>query len=174
METLITNTKYEWLSDYNCFEYKNLWSWEQNTRYKWFSDTAVLNTKISEAENKIPDNSKYIITQEFNKWMVENFAARLKQANLVSKTDFDNKLANFNRRTTSNKVKYLEVQKKVGLQKKLKVVIKKLSIYCEYGRTFDSAVLWSFDNDFAKNGIILVLIRVHYFISTIARITFWC
>ena len=104
--------------------------------------------------------------------MVENFAARLKQANLVSKTDFDNKLTNFNRRTTSNKVKYLEVQKKVGLQKKLKVVIKKLSIYCEYGRTFDSAVLWSFDNDFAKNGIILVLIRVHYFISTIARITF--
>ena len=174
METLITNTKYEWLSDYNCFEYKNLWSWEQNTRYKWFSDTAVLNTKISEAENKIPDNSKYIITQEFNKWMVKNFAARLKQANLVSKTDFDNKLTNFNRRTTSNKVKYLEVQKKVGLQKKLKVVIKKLSIYCEYGRTFDSAVLWSFDNDFAKNGIILVLIRVHYFISTIARITFWC
>ena len=50
--------------------------------------------------------------------MVKNFAARLKQANLVSKTDFDNKLTSFNRRTTSSKVKYLEVQKKVGLQKK--------------------------------------------------------
>ena len=29
--------------------------------------TTVLNTKISEVENKIPDNSKYITTQEFNK-----------------------------------------------------------------------------------------------------------
>ena len=27
----------------------------------------VLNTKISEVENKIPDNSKYITTQELNK-----------------------------------------------------------------------------------------------------------
>ena len=77
-----------------------------------------MNTKISKVDNKIPDNSKYIITQEFNKWMVKNFAARLKQANLVSKTDFDNKLTSFNRRTTSSKVKYLKVQKKVGLQKK--------------------------------------------------------
>ena len=50
-----------------------------------------LNTKISEVENKIPDSSKYITTQELKK-TAENFAAKLKKANLVNKTDFDNKL----------------------------------------------------------------------------------
>ena len=71
----------------------------------------VLNTKISEVENKILNHDKYITTPEFNKFTTENFAARLKQANLVSKTDFDNKLISFNRRITSNITKYLEVQK---------------------------------------------------------------
>ena len=65
--------------------------------------TTVLNTKISEVENKIPDNSKYVTTQEFNKLTAENFAARLKQANLVNKSYFENKLTSFNRWTTSNK-----------------------------------------------------------------------
>ena len=60
--------------------------------------TAVLNTKINEVENKIPDHAKYITTQEFNKLTAERFTARLKQTNLVSKTDFDNKLINFNKR----------------------------------------------------------------------------
>ena len=70
---------------------------------------SVLNTKISEVENKIPDYAKYIANQELNKSTAENFAARLTQANSVSKTDFDNKLINFNRKFTSNKRKYLEV-----------------------------------------------------------------
>ena len=77
--------------------------------------TSVLNTKISEVENKVPDTSnlvtknvenkicnqdKYITTPEFNKLTAESFAARLKQADLVNKTDFDNKLTTFNRRIT--------------------------------------------------------------------------
>ena len=70
---------------------------------------SVLNTKISEVENKIPDYAKYIANQELNKSTAENFAARLTQANSVSKTDFDNKLISFNRKFTSNKRKYLEV-----------------------------------------------------------------
>ena len=59
----------------------------------------ILNTKMSKVEKKIPDGSKYITTQEFNKLTVENFAARLKQADSVKKktTDFDNKLTSFNR-----------------------------------------------------------------------------
>ena len=69
--------------------------------------TTVLNTKISEVKNKIPDHSKYITTQKFNMLTAENFAAKLKQANLVSKTKFDN------RKITSNKTKYLEVLKKL-------------------------------------------------------------
>ena len=51
--------------------------------------TTVLNTKISEVENKIPNHDKYITTPEFNKLTAEHFTARLKQANLVTKTHFD-------------------------------------------------------------------------------------
>ena len=47
---------------------------------------ADLNTKISEVENKIPNHGKYITTPEFNKLTAENFTARLKQANLETKT----------------------------------------------------------------------------------------
>ena len=54
--------------------------------------TTVLDTKFSELENKIPDHANYITTQEFNKLTAEHFAVRLKRANLVSKTYFDNKL----------------------------------------------------------------------------------
>ena len=36
----------------------------------------------------------------------ENFAARLKQADLVNKTDFRNKQTNFHRQITSNKIKH--------------------------------------------------------------------
>ena len=62
--------------------------------------TTVLNTKINEVENKIPDHVKYIITQEFNRLTAASFAARLKQADLVNKADFDYKLTTFNRRIT--------------------------------------------------------------------------
>ena len=71
----------------------------------------VLDTKIGEVENKIPDHAKDPTTQEFNKLTTENFVARIKQANLVSKADFDNKLIKFNRKITSNKTKYLELKK---------------------------------------------------------------
>ena len=62
----------------------------------------VLNTKISEAGNKISDNSKHSTTQECNTLIAENFVSRLKQSHLVDKTNFDNKLTNFNKRITSN------------------------------------------------------------------------
>ena len=67
--------------------------------------TTVLNIKIGDRENKIPDHAKYIITQEFNSSTRENFASRIKQANLVNKTDFDNKYEIINRKITSNKTK---------------------------------------------------------------------
>ena len=65
----------------------------------------VLFTKISEVENKIT-------TQEFNKLTAESFAVKLKQANLVSKTDFDNKIISFNRKITANKNKIFRSPKK--------------------------------------------------------------
>ena len=84
-------------------------------------EKADYNTKISEIENKITDHdhsNKYITTPEFNKLTAENFAARLKQTNLASKsdivnfvkkTDFDNELKDF----TSNKNELNELSKEV-------------------------------------------------------------
>ena len=53
--------------------------------------TTTVLTKFGENKNKILDCAKYVITQELNKLAAENFSARLKQANLVSKIIFDNK-----------------------------------------------------------------------------------
>ena len=71
--------------------------------------TTVLHTNTEEVEKKIPDHAKYITIQEFNELTAENFAARLKQFNSGSKTDFDNKLISFNTKVTSNKIKHLQV-----------------------------------------------------------------
>ena len=73
-------------------------------------------TKITEIENKIAvdyDHDKYITTQEIKRLTLENFTARLKQANLtckndtanfVNKADFNNILKN----VTSNKNKFIK------------------------------------------------------------------
>ena len=46
------------------------------------------NTKLNEIERRITNHTldKYITTPEFNKLTAENFAPRLAQANLVTKT----------------------------------------------------------------------------------------
>ena len=72
------------------------------TKYQTLVTTTVLNTKISGVENKIPDNSKYITTQEFNMLTAEDFAARLKQSDLMNKADFHNKITGFNRQIKQN------------------------------------------------------------------------
>ena len=57
-------------------------------------------TKISDTEKKITDHDHdgYITTSVFNKLTTENFKARLAQADLVTKTDFDAKLQNLNKK----------------------------------------------------------------------------
>ena len=75
----------------------------KNTDYK---------TKISQIENKITtdhDHDKYITTQEFNKSTLENFNARLKQANLASKSD----IGSFVKKIDLNKNELNELSKKV-------------------------------------------------------------
>ena len=72
--------------------------------------TTVDSTKIIDLENKIFDHAKYITTYEYKKLRAGNIVARLKEANLVDETDFDNKLISINRKITSNKRKYLAVQ----------------------------------------------------------------
>ena len=67
--------------------------------------------KITETEKKLTDHNhdKYITTPEFNTLAGDVFNARLEQANLITKTDFDAKLSSFNRKITANKTKNLLV-----------------------------------------------------------------
>ena len=58
-----------------------------------------------------------ITTPEFNNLAADVFDARLAQANLRTKTDFDAKLSSLNRKITSNKSKHLLVENEL---KKLK------------------------------------------------------
>ena len=46
--------------------------------------TTVLNTKIDEVENKIPNDSKYVTIHKFNKFIGKTFDTKLKQAKLVA------------------------------------------------------------------------------------------
>ena len=61
-------------------------------------------------ENKLTDpyHDKYITTPEFNKLPAEVFDARLAQANLVAKTNFDDKLKSLHQRINTKKTKLVE------------------------------------------------------------------
>ena len=63
------------------------------------------NTKVIEIENKFNNHNhdKYIYTSEFNTLADNVFNARLAQANLITKTDFDAKLSSLNKKITQNK-----------------------------------------------------------------------
>ena len=65
------------------------------------------NTKITDIENKLNNHNydKYIATSEFNTLAANVFNARLAQANLITKTDFDAKLSSLNRKITANETK---------------------------------------------------------------------
>ena len=66
------------------------------------------NTKITDIENK-PNNhnhDKYVATSEFNTLTADVCNARLAQANLITKTDFDAQLSSLNRKITANKIKH--------------------------------------------------------------------
>ena len=62
-------------------------------------------TNIIKIKKRLTDhNHKYITTLEFNKFTAESFAARLAQANLITKTYVDNKLTNLNGKTQIKKL----------------------------------------------------------------------
>ena len=52
------------------------------------------------------NHDKYITTPEFDRLTTENVKARLAQADLVTKTDFDTKLQDISKKITSNKTKH--------------------------------------------------------------------
>ena len=61
---------------------------------------ADYNTKVTEIENKLNNHNhdKYIDTSEFNKLAADVFNARIAQAHLITKTDFDAKLLTLNKK----------------------------------------------------------------------------
>ena len=64
------------------------------------------NTKITEIEKKLTDHNhdKYIITPEFNTLVVDVSNARLAQAKLVIKTDFDFIMSSLRNYCEQNKI----------------------------------------------------------------------
>ena len=68
--------------------------------------------KITEIEKKLTDHNhdKYVTTPEFDTLAADVFNARLAQANLITETDFGDKLLSLNRKMTANKSKNLLVE----------------------------------------------------------------
>ena len=67
---------------------------------------------MSLKKKKITDHNhgKYITTPEFNTLTADVFNVRLAQTNLITKTDFEAKLSNLNKKITQNKTKHLLVE----------------------------------------------------------------
>ena len=90
-----------------------------NINYSVFSfyniTNLVANVAAAVVVNKIPDHNTYIASPEFNNVTAENFCCNIITsekdiANLVRKTDFDDKLKNLNKKITSNKTKHVLVK----------------------------------------------------------------
>ena len=60
------------------------------------------------------NHDKFIDTSEFNTLATNAFNARIAQANLMIKTDFDAKLLSLNRKITQNKSKHLLVENELN------------------------------------------------------------
>ena len=56
------------------------------------------------------DHDKYIATPELNNLATRFFTARLAQANLATKTNFDDKLKSPNQKNNSNQTKHLLIE----------------------------------------------------------------
>ena len=71
---------------------------------------------VTEIINKLNDHNhdKCIDTSEFNELTADVFNARLAQENLITKTDFDAKLSNLDRKVTKNKTDHLIVQNELN------------------------------------------------------------
>ena len=107
-------------------------------------------TKITEIEKKLTDHNhdKYVDTSVVNTLAANVFNARLMQANLITKTDFDAKLSSLNRNITANKSKRLLVGNEI---KKLK--------------TFDSSYFIGksdFEEDGTQNYLVFQLISRYF------------
>ena len=67
----------------------------------------IIIQKLLKLKKKLTDHNhdKYITTPEFNTLAADVFNARLAQANLVTKTDFDNSVSSLDSKIAANKTK---------------------------------------------------------------------
>ena len=86
----------------------------------WLKKT-YYNTKVTEIETKLNNHNhdKYITTPEFNKLAADVFNARLSQANLVAKTNFDNTVSSLDSKTAENKTKNKSVENELKKAKSI-------------------------------------------------------
>ena len=72
-------------------------------------------TKIRDIENKLNSHNhdKYITTPHFNTLAADVFKARLKQANLVAKVNFDNTLSSLNSKIAANKTNIESIENEI-------------------------------------------------------------
>ena len=120
------------------------------------------NTKISEIENKVNDHNheKYNTTPEFNRLTTENFKARLAQANLTTKKDFDTKFKKISDRVTSNKSKHLLVENELKNLKTFDLSYFKGKNYFE-------------GNDVAQSTLVFQTMQRHFNLPNISQISNW-
>ena len=90
-----------------------------------FVNKTDYNTEVIEIENKLTNHNhdKYIDTLEINKLTADAFNARIAQANLITKTEFDSRLSSLNRKITSNKTKHLLIENELNKLKHLIQII---------------------------------------------------
>ena len=60
------------------------------------------------------EHDEYIATPQFNKLTANVFNARLIQANVIRKTDFDTNMSSLNRKITKNKSKHLLIENELN------------------------------------------------------------
>ena len=95
-----------------------------------------------------------ILIRQFNKLAVDVFNARIAQANLITKTDFDAKLSSLNEEITQNTTKHLLVKSELN---KLK--------------TFDSGYFNGshFEEDGTQNYLVFQLIYRYFEVFSITQ-----
>ena len=126
----------------------------------WLKKTDY-NNKVTEIETKLNNHNhdKYITTLEFNTLAGDVFNARLAQANVITKTDFDVKLLCLNRKITQNKTKHLLVEN--GLNKL---------------KTFDSGYFFGkchFEEDGTQNCLVFQPITRYFKIGNSGHVLSW-
>ena len=120
----------------------------------------TITLKLQKLKIKLTDHNhdKCIDTQEFNRLAADVFNARIAQANLTSKADFDAKLSILNRKITQNKTKHLLVGNELN---KLK--------------TFDQSYLIGkshFEEDGTPNYLLFQPINRYFKVNTITNVDY--